>query len=127
MLGLWGQGRAAATSARSLDWTAEGNEEDASPHRKVIASAVGNFGKGVGRARGDEHDVRPSAKFDVEDWVTNLVVWLQRIRSWTAGMNSDWECVHPTHLHPPKRLRRSPLSFRRQRKSRRALWRRFES
>ena len=45
-------------------------------HRKVITGTVRNFGKRVGRARSDEYDVRPSAKFDVEDWITNLIVRL---------------------------------------------------
>jgi hypothetical protein len=76
MLAWWGQGRATATSTRSSDRT-QGNEDGQSAHREVIASTVGDFGKGVGRARGDEDDVGPSAKFDMEDWVTNLVVRLE--------------------------------------------------
>ena len=70
-----------ARARKSDVWTllpsaCDNRRSNKGPHCKVIANTMRNLRKRVGRAWGYEDDVRPSAKFDVEDWITNLIVRL---------------------------------------------------
>ena len=52
------------------------HERGLAAYCKVVAEAVRNLAEGVGRTRGDEHDVGPAPEFDVQYRVADLVLAL---------------------------------------------------
>jgi hypothetical protein len=55
----------------------EVNGKKGEANGEVVAKPVGNFCERVGGAGGDEDNVCPAPELDVEDWVADLVAWLE--------------------------------------------------